>query len=122
MSEEVQSGPEQTIPAEYLNAWKDLQEEGQRAARRGDTTELANVRKRKAEYARFLSSQFGKRGKHRALLDPYKKPRQTVSAAYKLALEAISHVLPDLANHLKESIRLGTEFCYSPPSDTTWTT
>lgn len=118
----IQGDREEAIPTQYRKGWEDLQEEEQCALRRDDTTELADIRKRKAKYARFLSSEFGKRGKRRTLLDPYKRQRQTVSAAYKLALKAVSFALPDLANHLNESIRIGTEFCYTPPSDTTWTT
>jgi len=118
----VHGDREWSVSAEYKKGWEDLQEEEQRALRRDDATDLADVRKRKADYLRFLSSEFGKRGKRRTATDPYKRPRQTVRATYKLALKTISLVLPDLGEHLEQSIRVGTECCYIPTPETSWTT
>jgi hypothetical protein len=113
---------QETGRAYYLKAIKEIDEEADRARRRGDPVELAEVLKRKRKLMALVNSIYGKNGLRRSRTDPYKKPRQAVTSAVKTAIASIKSVDPPLAQHLSEAIHTGTECFYAPQSDTTWIT
>ena len=52
--------------------------------------------------------------------DEAERARKTVSARVRDALSKIGPVHPELAAHLRGSLRLGTRCSYSPPAGVTW--
>ena len=53
--------------------------------------------------------------------DEAERARKTVSARVRDALAKIGPVHPELADHLRSSLRMGTRCSYSPAEPVTWT-
>ena len=60
-------------------------------------------------------------GRDRRLGDETERARKTVSARVRDALAKIGPVHPELADHLRSSLRMGTLCSYSPGEPVTWT-
>ena len=56
----------------------------------------------------------------RKLGDEAERARKTVSARVRDALAKIGQVHPELADHLRGSLRMGTVCAYSPAEPVTW--
>jgi tetratricopeptide (TPR) repeat protein len=69
---------------------------------------------------RELAAAAGLGHRDRKLGDEAERARKTVSARVRDALSKIGQVHPELAAHLRSSLRLGTRCSYSPPADVTW--
>jgi hypothetical protein len=69
---------------------------------------------------RELAAAAGLGHRDRKLGDEAERARKTVSARVRDALSKIGPVHPELAAHLRGSLRLGTRCSYSPPADVTW--
>jgi len=69
---------------------------------------------------RELAAAAGMGHRDRKLGDEAERARKTVSARVRDALSKIGPVHPELAAHLRGSLRLGTRCSYSPPAGVTW--
>jgi len=69
---------------------------------------------------RELAAAAGLGHRDRKLGDEAERARKTVSARVRDALSKIGPVHPELAAHLRGSLRLGTRCSYSPPAGVTW--
>jgi hypothetical protein len=69
---------------------------------------------------RELAAAAGLGHRDRKLGDEAERARKTVSARVRDALSKIGPVHPELAAHLRSSLRLGTRCSYSAPADVTW--
>ncbi|MHB9110130.1 MAG: hypothetical protein ACYDCO_24020 [Armatimonadota bacterium] len=110
---------EETV-SQYRGWLKRIDEEEARARRNEDPIELAEIQHRKTELIKLIGSEFGLHGTRRSLADPYKRPRQAVSKAIRVAIERIRHVNRPFAEHLDDSIATGSQCRYSPQSDINW--
>ena len=73
-----------------------------------------------AALIRELAAAAGLGHRDRKLGDEAERARKTVSARVRDALSKIGPVHPELAAHLRGSLRLGTRCSYSPPAGVTW--
>jgi tetratricopeptide (TPR) repeat protein len=67
-----------------------------------------------------LAAAAGLAGRDRKLDDEAERARKTVSARVRDALGKIGPVHPELADHLRGSLRMGTRCSYSPAGPVTW--
>ena len=67
-----------------------------------------------------LAAAAGLGGRDRKLGDEAERARKTVSARVRDALVKVGQVHPELADHLRSSLRMGTQCSYSPPAPVTW--
>ena len=70
---------------------------------------------------RELAAAAGLGHRDRRLGDEAERARKTVSARVRDALAKIGRVHPELAGHLRGSLRMGTRCSYSPAEPTRWT-
>jgi hypothetical protein len=70
---------------------------------------------------RELAAAAGLGRRDRKLGDEAERARKTVSARVRDALAKIGPVHPELADHLRSSLRMGTLCSYSPAEPVTWT-
>jgi hypothetical protein len=68
-----------------------------------------------------LAAASGLGHRDRRLGDEAERARKTVSARVRDALAKIGRVHPELAGHLRGSLRMGTRCSYSPAEPTRWT-
>ena len=68
-----------------------------------------------------LAAAAGLGRRDRKLGDEAERARKTVSARVRDALAKIGPVHPELADHLRSSLRMGTRCSYSPAEPVTWT-
>ena len=92
-------------------------EDAEAAGRAGRAEVLRNERD---ALIRELAAAAGLGHRDRKLGDETERARKTVSARVRDALSKIGPVHPELAAHLRGSIRLGTRCSYSPPVGVTW--
>ena len=92
-------------------------EDAEAAGRAGRAEVLRNERD---ALIRELAAAAGLGHRDRKLGDETERARKTVSARVRDALSKIGPVHPELAAHLRGSIRLGTRCSYSPPAGVTW--
>jgi len=69
---------------------------------------------------RELAAAAGLGRRDRKLGDEAERARKTVSAQVRDALAKIGQVHPELADHLRGSLRTGTLCSYSPADPVTW--
>jgi len=67
-----------------------------------------------------LAAAAGLGHRDRMLGDEAERARKTVSARVRDALAKIGQVHPELASHLRGSLRMGTRCSYSPAEPTRW--
>jgi hypothetical protein len=72
-------------------------------------------------FIRELAAAAGLGRRDRKLGDEAERARKTVSARVRDALAKIGQVHPELAGHLRSSLRMGTLCSYSPAEPVTWT-
>jgi hypothetical protein len=70
---------------------------------------------------RELAAAAGLGRRDRKLGDEAERARKTVSARVRDALAKIGQVHPELADHLRSSLRMGTLCSYAPAKPATWT-
>jgi tetratricopeptide (TPR) repeat protein len=88
------------------------------AAGRAERAEV--LRNERDALIRELAAAAGLGHRDRKLGDEAERARKTVSARVRDALSKIGPVHPELAAHLRGSLRLGTRCSYSPPAGITW--
>jgi hypothetical protein len=69
---------------------------------------------------RELAAAAGLGRRDRKLGDEAERARKTVSARVRDALAKVGQVHPELADHLRRSLRMGTLCSYSPAEPVTW--
>jgi hypothetical protein len=69
---------------------------------------------------RELAAAAGLGGRDRRLGDETERARKTVSARVRDALSKIESVHPELAAHLRGTLRMGTVCTYAPAEPTSW--
>jgi hypothetical protein len=69
---------------------------------------------------RELTTAAGLGGRDRKLGDETERARKTVSARVRDALAKVGQVHPELADHLRNSLRMGTLCSYAPADPVTW--
>jgi len=92
-------------------------EDAEAAGRAGRAEVLRNERD---ALIRELAAAAGLGHRDRKLGDEAERARKTVSARVRDALSKIGPVHPELAAHLRGSLRLGTRCSYSPTAGVTW--
>jgi hypothetical protein len=93
-------------------------EDAEAAGRAGRAEVLRNERD---ALIRELAAAAGLGHRDRRLGDEAERARKTVSARVRDALAKIGQVHPELAAHLRGSLRMGTRCSYSPAEPTRWT-
>jgi len=79
------------------------------------------LRSERTALIRELATAAGLGRRDRKLGDEAERARKTVSARVRDALAKIGQAHPELADHLRSSLRMGTLFSYSPAEPVTWT-
>jgi tetratricopeptide (TPR) repeat protein len=79
------------------------------------------LRSERAALIRELAAAAGLGRRDRKLGDEAERARKTVSARVRDALAKIGQAHPELADHLRSSLRMGTLCSYSPAEPVTWT-
>ncbi len=78
------------------------------------------LRSERDALVRELAAAAGLGGRDRKLGDEAERARKTVSARVRDALAKVGQVHPELADHLRSSLRMGTQCSYAPASPVTW--
>ncbi len=78
------------------------------------------LRSERAALIRELTTAAGLGRRDRKLGDEAERARKTVSARVRDALAKIGQAHPELADHLRSSLRMGTLCSYSPAEPVTW--
>ncbi len=86
----------------------------------GDEARLENAEDERDAIIAELRSATGLAGRPRRLGDPGERARSTVTARIKEALRRIEAVHPELAAHLRGSIRTGRACVYQPRETVSW--
>ena len=86
----------------------------------GDTARLKEAQDERDAIIAELRTATGLAGRSRRLGDPGERARSTVTARIKEALRRIEAVHPDLAAHLRNSVRTGRACAYQPAEAVRW--
>jgi hypothetical protein len=108
--------------AQYKTRLKELADQLDTADARGDDTLAQQLTSEQQALLAELTRASGLGGRSRRLGDAAERARKTVGARIREALGKIEHVHPDLAAHLRESLRLGTTCGYTPAQPIRWQT
>lgn len=106
----------------YRQGLDELEAKKARAIRRNDRPGMESLSKQIADLKKAMSNMYGRGGKSRDKLDPYKKQRQAVSDGIRKALKELNTDCPGLAQHLRASLWLGTNLLYAPTDNVDWIT
>jgi tetratricopeptide (TPR) repeat protein len=87
----------------------------------GSTGRAEALRSERAALIRELATAAGLGRRDRKLGDEAERARKTVSARVRDARAKIGQAHPELADHLRSSLRMGTLCSYSPAEPVTWT-
>jgi hypothetical protein len=87
----------------------------------GNDLRAEALRSERDALIRELAAAAGLGHRDRRLGDEAERARKTVSARVRDALAKIGQVHPELAGHLRGSLRMGTRCSYSPAEPTRWT-
>jgi hypothetical protein len=106
--------------AEYRARLDVLAGERESAERAGDAARSELLEEERVALVRALASATGLGGRDRRLGDVAERARKTVGARIRDSLGKIEQVHPELAAHLRDSLRLGTSCVYRPTEPTAW--
>jgi hypothetical protein len=87
----------------------------------GSPGRAETLRSERDALVRELAAATGLGRRDRKLGDEAERARKTVSARVRDALAKIGQAHPELADHLRSSLRMGTLCSYSPAEPITWT-
>jgi tetratricopeptide (TPR) repeat protein len=88
----------------------------------GHSSRAASLADERDALIHELAVASGLRGRTRRLNDETERARKTVGARLRDTLGKIDHVHPELGEHLRNSLRMGTTCSYAPAVPTTWRT
>jgi hypothetical protein len=100
--------------AAYRQRLQVIDNELDEADRAGDSGAGAELAAERAALVAELGRATGLGGRSRRLADESERARKTVGARLRDSLRRIEDVEPDLGRHLRASVRIGTECCYTP--------
>ena len=106
--------------AAYRQRLADLDEEIDDAATDGDGERQERATREREFLVAELTSAYGLGGRSRRTGDPAERARSTVTARLREAVKRIDDVHPELARHLRASVRTGTFCVYDPEEPVTW--
>ncbi len=104
----------------YRARLRALEEEIDEASHDGDRGRRERAEDERDFLVAELTAAVGLGGRSRAAGDPVERARKAVSARIRLAIERIGRVHPELAAHLRNSVRTGTYCSYRPEVPITW--
>jgi hypothetical protein len=107
--------------AQYKARLRALDADIDEAADFGSAAAVETLRAERAALIHELAVATGLGGRSRRLGDPAERARKTVSARVRDALSKIAQVHPQLAQHLRETLYLGTHCGYAPRPLVPWT-
>ena len=87
---------------------------------RGAGERADHLRTERDALVRELAAAAGLGGRTRRLGDETERARKTVSARVRDTLTKIDRTHPQLAAHLRSTVRMGTTCSYVPPEPTAW--
>jgi hypothetical protein len=111
---------DQRAKAAYKARLDDLAGEIDDADAAGHPDRAEALRRERNALIRELATAAGLGGRDRKLGDETERARKTVSARVRDALSRIERVHPQLAVHLRDSLRMGTRCSYTPAEPTRW--
>jgi tetratricopeptide (TPR) repeat protein len=112
---------DETAKAAYQARLAGLAGEIEDAEDTGRTGRAEALRAERDALVHELAAAAGLGRRDRKLGDEAERARKTVSARVRDALAKIGPVHPELADHLRSSLRMGTRCSYSPAEPVTWT-
>ena len=112
---------DETAKAAYQARLAELAGEIEDAEDTGRTGRAEALRAERDALVHELAAAAGLGRRDRKLGDEAERARKTVSARVRDALAKIGPVYPELADHLRSSLRMGTRCSYSPAEPVTWT-
>jgi hypothetical protein len=101
---------------------KQLAEHLDAADARGDEMLAQQLTAERQALLGELTRASGQGGRSRRFGDTGERARKTIGARIRDALRKLEHAHPDLAAHLRQSLRLGTICSYTPAQPTRWQT
>lgn len=107
--------------AELRRRVAELEQEIDEAASWSDEARAARAREELDFLLHELAGALGLGGRDRALGAPAERARKAVKARIDDALGRIAHEHPELATHLRRSIKTGTFCVYTPVDPVSWT-
>ncbi|MFH2075765.1 MAG: hypothetical protein ABIJ57_10540, partial [Pseudomonadota bacterium] len=111
------------VAAVLRNELREIEKEIEDAERCNDFGRLESLRENADRLTSHLKSMIGPGGRLRKANDPLKKPRDSVSKAVKRAVRNIRDAnMISLDDHLKRSLKFGTEMAYQPVEAISWET
>jgi hypothetical protein len=105
---------------EYRQRLRDLEEEVDAAEVAHDLERAARGRLERDAIVTELESALGLGGRRRLLGDDSERARKAIRARIRLTLDRIEKEHPNLARHLRASVRTGTFCSYDPERPVTW--
>lgn len=111
---------DQQAKAAYRSRLDGLAADIEDAEAAGSTGRAEALRSEREALIRELAAAAGLGRRDRRLGDEAERARKTVSARVRDALSKIGQVHPELAGHLRSSLRMGTLCSYSPAEPVTW--
>ena len=105
---------------QYRHRLDQLAEELESAERAGDADRAGRLEKERTALVHELAAATGLGGRDRRLGDASERARKTVGARVRDTLAKIDRVHPQLAAHLRSSLRMGTTCAYQPDEPVSW--
>ena len=105
----------------YMRTMSDLESEYELARENNDLGRMARLRHELDSLEQEISRSSGLGGRPRNVGDS-ERARRSVSNAITRAIKQVQSKNPVLARHLKSTIRMGSQLCYTPREPITWIT
>ncbi|MBF6210329.1 AAA family ATPase [Nocardia puris] len=109
-----------TAKTAYRHRLDTLDAEIERALARGDDERASRLDGERAALLEQLRVAAGLGGRTRRLGDDAERARKTVSSRVRDSLRRVARVHPELAEHLRAGVALGTVCRYQPARDVAW--
>jgi hypothetical protein len=106
---------------QYKARLRALDADIEEAADLGSAAAVETLRAEREALIHELAAATGLRGRSRRLGDPAERARKTVSARVRDALSKTAQVHPQLGQHLRDALHLGTYCTYAPRPPVHWT-
>jgi hypothetical protein len=106
--------------AVYKKRLEEIRSEIEEAQERGNDLDVETLIDERDQIRREVAAATGLGGRKRKASDDAEKSRKRASAAIVREIARLEAPLPDLAQHLRESIRLGAFISYAPTYEITW--
>jgi hypothetical protein len=106
--------------AQYKRRLADLDEQTAEAERNNDAGRCEQLRREREFLANELSAALGLGGRQRRVASHSERARWLVTKGIKGAIRKIAQTNPELANHLRLSVRTGAVCVYLPARPVAW--